>query len=339
MNNNMKNNLDKSTSADRDNELLKNSFVSVRDSVSKSLEIINYTMRNNDNISGVSTGLADLDNKLSGFQDSNLIILAGRPSMGKTAFAANFAFNACQDLVKKAKNGEKQQSVGFFSLERSSTQLASGLLSMMARVNSTYLGNGRVHKENYDDLQKAANDLAEMPLFIDDTASLTIDELRIRARRLKEEENVGIIFVDYLQLLRTSDKQNYRTLEITEIIRELKVIAKDLNIPVVVLSQLSRDLEKRKDKRPRLSDLSDSAAIEQVADVIMLLYREEYYLKRQEPALGDRRYSEWQEQLDRAHNIAEIIVAKHRNGSIGNIYLRYIDKFSSIENWERMHVN
>jgi replicative DNA helicase len=312
-------------------------FIAMRESVNSSLDSINRAMKNQDHITGISTGLMDLDNKLSGFQNSDLVIVAGRPSMGKTAFAINFAFNACKALMKKAKEGEKTPSVGFFSLEMSSEQLASRLLSMMARVDSTNLRNGRVNEEHYNDLRKAASELSDMPFFIDDTPALSIAAIRARARKLKRKNNLGILFIDYLQLIRGSGKSDNRVLEISEITQGLKAIAKELNIPVIALSQLSRAVEQRMDNRPMLSDLRESGSIEQDADVVMFLYREEYYLKRKEPAPGDPEYSKWQEKLDKAHNIADVIVAKHRNGSVGNIQLYYIDKFSSVANLERSH--
>jgi replicative DNA helicase len=312
-------------------------FVAMRDPVAESLESINRAMKNTDHVTGISTGLLDLDNKLSGFQNSDLVIIAGRPSMGKTAFAINFAFNACKALAGKTKEGEKQPSVGFFSLEMSSEQLASRLLSMMARVDSTNLRSGKVNEEHYNDLRKSAAELAEMPFFIDDTPALTISAVRARARKLKRKHNLGIIFIDYLQLMRGSSKSDNRVLEVTEITQGLKAIAKELNIPVIALAQLSRAVEQREDKRPILSDLRESGSIEQDADVVMFLYREEYYLKRKEPSPGDPKYAEWQQQLDKAHNIAEVLVAKHRNGSVGNVQLLYVDKFSSISNLERIH--
>ncbi len=312
-------------------------FVCMKDLVTESLESINRAMKNKNHITGISTGLMDLDNKLSGFQNSDLIIIAGRPSMGKTAFAINFAFNACKALSKKTKDNEKPASVGFFSLEMSAEQLASRLLSMMARVDSTHLRNGKVNEEHYIDLKKASTELADMPFFIDDTPALSIATVRTRARKLKRKHNLGIIFVDYLQLLRGSQKTDNRVLEISEITQGLKAIAKELNIPVVALSQLSRAVEQREDKHPMLSDLRESGSIEQDADLVMFLYREEYYLKRKEPTPGDPKYSEWQEKLDKAHNIAKILIAKHRNGSVGNIQLYYVDKFSSIDNLERFH--
>jgi len=312
-------------------------FVAMRDSVAESLESINRSMKNSDHVTGVSTGLMDLDNKLSGFQNSDLVIVAGRPSMGKTAFAINFAFNACKALAQKTQADEKPKAVGFFSLEMSAEQLSTRLLSMMAKVDSTHLRSGKVNEEHYNDLRKAATDLSEMPFFIDDTPALTIAAVRARARKLKRKHNLGILFIDYLQLLRGSQKSDNRTLEISEITQGLKAIAKELNIPVIALSQLSRAVEQREDKRPMLSDLRESGSIEQDSDLVMFLYREEYYLKRKEPAPGDPKYSEWQAQLDKAHNIAEVLIAKHRNGAVGNVQVYYVDKFSSIGNLERMH--
>ena len=312
-------------------------FIPMRESVAESLSSINRAMKNTDHITGISTGYLDLDNKLSGFQNSDLIIVAGRPSMGKTAFAINFAFNACKALQRKSTEGEKPTAVGFFSLEMSSEQLASRLLSMMSRVDSTNLRNGKVNEEHYNDLRKAAAELSEMPFFIDDTPALSISAVRSRARKLKRKHNLGIIFVDYLQLLTGSAKSENRVLEISQITQGLKAIAKELNIPVIALSQLSRAVEQREDKRPLLSDLRESGSIEQDADLVMFLYREEYYLRRKEPAPGDPKYSEWQAALDRSHNIAEILIAKHRNGAVGNVQLYYVDKFSSVGNLDRSH--
>ncbi len=312
-------------------------FTAMRQSVAESLETINRAIKNKDHVTGISTGLIDLDNKLSGFQNSDLVIVAGRPSMGKTAFAINFALNACKALIEKTKEGEQTPAVGFFSLEMSAEQLANRLLSMLAKVDSTHLRNGKVNEERYNELQKAASKLSEMPFFIDDTPALSIAAIRTRARKLKRKHNLGILFVDYLQLLHGSGKSDNRVLEISEITQGLKAIAKELNIPVIALSQLSRAVEQREDKRPMLSDLRESGSIEQDADLVMFLYREEYYLKRKEPMAGDPKYAQWQEKLDKAHNIAEILVAKHRNGAIGNVQLYYVDQFSSVSNLQKAH--
>lgn len=313
------------------------SFMPMRYSVAESLESINRAMKNSDHVTGISTGLMDLDSKLSGFHNSDLVILAGRPSMGKTAFAINLAFNACKALIRKANPDLPKPSVGFFSLEMSSEQLAGRLLSMMTKIDSTSLRSGKVSEEHYNDLRLAAVELSDMPFFVDDTPALSIAAVRSRARKLKRKHNLGILFIDYLQLLRGSSKSENRVLEVSEITQGLKAIAKELNIPVIALAQLSRAVEQREDKRPMLSDLRESGSIEQDADVVMFIYREEYYLTRKEPAPGDPKYAEWQEQLNKAHNVAEILVAKHRNGAIGNVQLHYVDKYSSISNLQRMN--
>ncbi|PCJ29364.1 MAG: replicative DNA helicase [Rickettsiales bacterium] len=310
-------------------------FAPLKDSVADSMASINRAMKNSEHITGISTGLIDLDTMLSGFHKSDLVIIAGRPSMGKTAFAINFALNACKALRRRTKEGEKPPSVGFFSLEMSSEQLAARLLSMMARVDSTNLRNGMVSEEHYNDLRKASAELSEMPFFIDDTPALSIASVRAKARKLKRKNNLGIIFIDYLQLLRGTGKSDNRVLEISEITQGLKAIAKELDIPVIALSQLSRAVEQRPDKRPMLSDLRESGSIEQDADVVMFLYREEYYLKRSEPPSSDPKYAAWQENLDKFHNIAEILIAKHRNGAVGNVRLHYLEQFSSIGNLDK----
>lgn len=311
------------------------SFVPIKDSISESIDSINRAMKNNDHVSGISTGLIDLDNKLSGFHGSDLVIIAGRPSMGKTAFAINFALNTCKALRRRAKNDEQQQSVAIFSLEMSAEQLSTRLLSMLTKIDSSALKNGKVNEEHYNDLRKSAAELSEMPIFIDDTPALSISALRARARKLKRKNNLGIIFVDYLQLLRGSTKTDNRVLEISEITQGLKAIAKELNVPVIALSQLSRAVEQREDKRPMLSDLRESGSIEQDADIVMFLYREEYYLLRREPAPGDAKYAEWQEKLDSVHDTADIIVAKHRNGAVGNVQVYYADKFSTVKDLQK----
>ncbi len=306
--------------------------MSMKDSINLSIESINRAMKTSDHVSGISTGLIDLDTKLSGFHNSDLVIIAGRPSMGKTAFAINFALNACRALTRRAKDGEIPKSVAIFSLEMSSEQLSTRLLSMLTKIDSSALKNGMINEEHYNDIRKAAAELSEMPIFIDDTPALSIAGLRARARKLKRRNNLGIIFVDYLQLLRGSSNSQNRVLEISEITQNLKAIAKELDVPVIALSQLSRAVEQREDKRPMLSDLRESGSIEQDADIVMFLFREEYYLLRQEPSAGGEKYSQWQEKLDAAHNVADIIVAKHRNGAVGNVQVLYVDKYSTVGN-------
>jgi len=313
------------------------SFISIKDHVVSSLDSINRAMKNSDHVTGISTGLIDLDTKLSGFHNSDLVIIAGRPGMGKTAFAINFAFNACRSLLKKAEPDLPKPSVGFFSLEMSSEQLSTRLLSMLTKVDSSLLRSGKVNEEHYNDLRRAATELAQMPFFIDDTPALTISAVRTRARKLKRKHNLGILFIDYLQLLRGSNKSENRVIEVSEITQGLKALAKELNIPVIALAQLSRAVEQREDKRPMLSDLRESGSIEQDADVVMFLYREEYYLRRQEPKQDDVKYSDWVDKLSKVHNFAEILVAKHRNGAIGNVPVYYEDRYSIVSNLEKIH--
>ena len=313
------------------------SFISIKDHVVSSLDSINRAMKNSDHVTGISTGLIDLDTKLSGFHNSDLVIIAGRPGMGKTAFAINFAFNACRSLLTKTEPDLLKPSVGFFSLEMSSEQLSTRLLSMLTKVDSSLLRSGKVNEEHYNDLRRAATELAQMPFFIDDTPALTISAVRTRARKLKRKHNLGILFIDYLQLLRGSNKSENRVIEVSEITQGLKALAKELNIPVIALAQLSRAVEQREDKRPMLSDLRESGSIEQDADVVMFLYREEYYLRRQEPKQDDVKYSDWVDKLSKVHNFAEILVAKHRNGAIGNVPVYYEDRYSIVSNLEKIH--
>jgi len=240
-------------------------------------------------------------------------------------------------LLKKADPDKLKPSIGFFSLEMSSEQLSTRLLSMLTKVDSTLLRNGKVNEEHYNDLRRAASELEEMQIFIDDTPALTISAVRTRARKLKRKHNLGIIFIDYLQLLRGSNKSENRVVEVSEITQGLKALAKELNIPVIALAQLSRAVEQREDKRPMLSDLRESGSIEQDADVVMFLYREEYYLRRQEPKPDDPKYSEWADKLSKVHNFAEILVAKHRNGAVGNVPVYYEDRYSTVSNLERIH--
>ncbi|MFV9930288.1 MAG: replicative DNA helicase [Rickettsia endosymbiont of Haemaphysalis japonica] len=316
------------------------SFTKIGISISESLASINRAMKNNDHIIGISTGLIDLDHKLCGFHNSDLIILAGRPSMGKTAFAINLALNACNNMrLKNIRDNQEIQSVGFFSLEMSSEQLTTRLLSMCAEIDSTSLRTGILGEEKYNRLRKEANTLSELQFFIDDTPALSISAIRTRARRMKRKHNLGILFIDYLQLIRGVSKSENRVSEISEITQGLKTIAKELNIPVIALSQLSRAVELREDKKPMLSDLRESGTIEQDADIVMFIYREEYYLTRKEPAAGDAKHAEWLEKLNKVYNIADIIVAKHRNGPVGNVPLYYDSQFSKFGNLETRTFN
>ncbi|WP_341758249.1 replicative DNA helicase [Candidatus Tisiphia endosymbiont of Ditula angustiorana] len=314
------------------------SFVKIAVSLSESLASINRAMKNSNHVIGISTGLIDLDRELSGFHNSDLVIIAARPSMGKTAFAINLAINACNSMQLKNKEQEKDKSVGFFSLEMSSEQLATRILSMHTNIDSSALRSGHVTEENYNRLRREIIAL-DLPFFIDDTPALSIAAIRTRARKMKRKYNLGILFIDYLQLIRGINKSDNRVNEISEITQGLKAIAKELNIPVIALSQLSRAVELREDKRPMLSDLRESGSIEQDADIVMFIYREEYYLTRKEPSLSDAKYAEkhaeWLSNLNQVYNIADIIIAKHRNGRVGSVKLQYDSQYSKFSNLQK----
>jgi replicative DNA helicase len=301
--------------------------------------------KNKGKVSGIATEFTDLDELLGGFQDSDLIIIAGRPSMGKTAIALNLAFNCCNTMLKNFENkkdkdqNEKPKSVGFFSLEMSSEQLASRLISSSSGINTSKLRTGHVDEEEFGYLVKASKELQELPIFIDDTPALSISALRTRARRLKRKHNLGMLFVDYLQLLRASNinnKDQNRVQEISEITQGLKAIAKELHIPVIAGSQLSRAVEQREDKRPLLSDLRESGTIEQDSDIVMFLYREEYYLMRRKPTKeGTDLYEKWQQDMDNVKNITDLIISKHRNGPVGNVRLHFDSNLTRFTNAQK----
>ena len=285
---------------------------------------------------GVSTGLTDLNRMLGGMQNSDLLILAGRPSMGKTALATTIAYNAAlrfqrefEDAIARGEKNadrDKPPSVGFFSLEMSAEQLATRILSARAAINSSGILRGDLSNDQFSSLVQASNELSDLPFYIDDTPALSISALRTRARRLKRVHNLGMLVVDYLQLVRpaTSNSQTNRVQEVSEITQGLKAIAKELDIPVMALSQLSRQVEQREDKRPQLSDLRESGSIEQDADVVMFIFREEYYLERKKPHEDDPAYADWQQKMERIFRLAEVIIAKQRNGPIGTVFTQFI---------------
>lgn len=280
---------------------------------------------------GITTGFKKMNECLGGFHPSDLIIVAGRPSMGKTALAANFAFNAaCAALEKKEGAG-----VAFFSLEMSSEQIANRILGQESGLSSDLIRRGDIGKSDFPRLVEVSNRLNAIPFFIDDTPALTVPALRTRARRLMRQEGLGMIVIDYLQLLSGSGKKTAenRVLELSEITRGLKALAKELNVPVIACSQLSRSVEQRDDKRPQLSDLRESGSIEQDADVVMFVYREEYYLARKKPTGSDDKVAEWERALKSVANIAEVIIAKQRHGPIGIVQLHFegkLTKFSDL---------
>ena len=316
-------------------------FRAIRSAVSEAVERAQRAYKNDGRIVGVDTGLKDLNEMLGGLQNSDLLILAGRPSMGKTALATNIAYNAAEFFQNQAKeSGEPMQSVGFFSLEMSDEQLAMRLLASACGFSSHKLTHGNITNDEFQTLVRESTRLSELPVHIDDTPALTISGLRTRARRLKRTQNLGFLVVDYLQLVRGSNLKasDGRVQEVSEITQGLKAIAKELDIPVMALSQLSRAVEQREDKRPLLSDLRESGSIEQDADAVMFIYREEYYVGRREPSMEDeQKYSKWQEDMGRVHNIAEVIIAKHRNGPIGNVRMYFDPNITQFRDLDEGH--
>lgn len=312
-------------------------FRALKHSVTEAIQHAEYAHRHG-GVAGLSTGLLEMDKLLGGLKRSDLVILAGRPSMGKTALATNIAYNACLALAAQAQEKnislKEAGSVGFFSLEMSSEQLATRLLSSASGLLSNHIFNGKISAEEFTSLVQASNTLSTLPFFIDDTPALSIAGLRSRARRLKRTHNLQLLVVDYLQLVRAqaSLSMNNRVQEVSEITQGLKAIAKELDIPVMALSQLSRQVEQRPDKRPQLSDLRESGSIEQDADVVMFIYREEYYKMREQPKEGTAEHETWRTEMEGIYNIAEVLVAKHRNGPIGNIRLHFDGKLTQFSN-------
>ncbi|HYD70385.1 replicative DNA helicase [Azospirillum sp.] len=320
-------------------------FVAFSESLKLAIEMAETAFRRSSHVTGVTTGLRDLDRKLGGFHPSDLIILAGRPSMGKTALATNIAFRAAKAHMQS--NGQEGACVGFFSLEMSSEQLATRILADEAEVSGDKIRRGEIRDTDFPKFIKASQDLSRVPFFVDDTPALSVAAVRTRCRRLKRTHNLGMVVVDYLQLLRGSSAKasENRVLEISEITRGLKAIAKELDLPVLALSQLSRAVESREDKRPQLSDLRESGSIEQDADVVMFVFREQYYLERAEPARRPEetedkyndRYAAWQKRYAEVHNTAEAIIAKQRHGPVGTVRLYFDGQFTRFGDLDTTH--
>jgi len=306
-------------------------FQSFRSALVTAINQAEAAHRREGQIAGVGTGLIDLDEMLGGLHDSDLVVLAGRPGMGKTALATNIGFNAARRHLES--NGSDGAVVGFFSLEMSSEQLATRILSEQSGVASENIRRGKLSARDFEELVRASNELSALPFFIDDTPAASVGQVRTRARRLKRRQNLGLLIVDYIQLMRpTAGKSpESRVQEISDITRGLKVIAKELDIPVLALSQLSRAVEQREDKRPQLSDLRESGTIEQDADMVMFIFREQYYLERAEPTQRPdesddkhhERHQKWQDRMERVYGTAEAIVAKQRHGPTGKVRLSF----------------
>jgi replicative DNA helicase len=280
-------------------------------------------------LSGVSTGLTDLDKMMGGLQRSDLVIIAGRPGMGKTALATNMAFHIAQHFKAEDQPDGKSLTVdggivGFFSLEMSAEQLATRIIAEQAEIASYKIRRGDISEQEFVKLSDAARRMQAIPLYIDETGGITISQLTARARRLKRQRGLDILVIDYIQLLSGSARKNEgRVQEITEITTGLKALAKELNVPIIALSQLSRQVESRDDKRPQLSDLRESGSIEQDADVVMFVFREEYYLKNKEPRPGTEEHNKWQVEMEQVHGRAEIIIGKQRHGPTGTVQVQF----------------
>jgi len=296
------------------------SFLKFNQALDQTIEMATNAMKSDHGIVGVPTGLNDLDERLGGLHRSDLVIIAGRPSMGKTALATNIGYYA----AKKILDDNKKSSIAFFSLEMSSEQLSTRILSEQSRIKSNDIRRGKVTEEEFNRLIETSRNIHDLPLYIDETPAITISTLSNRARRIKRLFGLDLIIVDYIQLMTTGSKRyDGRVQEISEITQGLKALAKELSVPVLALSQLSRAVEQRDDKKPQLSDLRESGSIEQDADVVMFVFREEYYLERKEPKLGSIEHGEWQAKMNEIIGSADIIIGKQRHGPTGNIQVEF----------------
>ena len=310
-------------------------FRPIVQALTQAIDMASAAYQRDGGLSGLSTGLRDLDEKLGGLQSSDLIILAGRPAMGKTALATNIAYNVARrfnaeylpDGSTRVKDGAV---VAFFSLEMSNEQLATRIISGQAEISSELIRRGKITEGEFHRLVEVSQELQSLPFYIDDTGGLTIAQVAARARRLKRQRGLGLVVVDYLQLLAGSSRRaaEGRVQEVSEITVGLKALAKELNVPIIALSQLSRQVENRDDKRPQLADLRESGSIEQDADVVMFVYREEYYLGRTEPKIGTPEHITWQDEMSRIHGVAEVIIGKQRHGPTGIVKLQFDGRFT-----------
>jgi replicative DNA helicase len=319
-------------------------FATFHSAATAAIEMASHAYQRNGGLSGISTGLRALDAKLGGLHPSDLIILAGRPSMGKSALATNIACNVAKARVRSLRERPDLKSddpahdgavVGLFSLEMSAEQLATRIISEQAVIPSEKIRRGQIEEDEFKRLVRASEDLADMPLYIDQTGGIAVAQLAARARRLKRQHHLGLIIVDYLQLLTGSMRRasQGRVQEVSEITTSLKALAKDLNVPILALSQLSRNVENREDKRPHHADLRESGSIEQDADVVKFVFREEYYVERTKPAEGTPEFQTWMTKIQAVSGKAEVIIGKHRHGPVGSVDLAFesaVTRFSDI---------
>ena len=304
------------------------SLIKFDDAMKQTIEMASAAYKNEGGIVGVPTGLRDLDDKLGGLHQSDLIIIAGRPSMGKTSLATNIAFNAAQNI----QNNSKKSCIAFFSLEMSSEQLSTRIISEQSRIGSNDIRRGRISDEQFDQFLETSKNISELPLYIDETPAISIAAMSNRARRIKRLHGLDLIVVDYIQLMKGSlNNKDGRVQEISQITQGLKAIAKELGVPVLALSQLSRQVEQRDDHKPQLADLRESGSIEQDADVVMFVYREGYYLQRKEPREATVEHAEWQAKMNEVAHLAEIIIGKQRHGPIGKVTLEFEERFTKFK--------
>jgi len=308
------------------------SFMKFDSALKQTIEMAKSAYQNEEGLVGVPTGLSDLDSRLGGLHKQDLVIIAGRPSMGKTALATNIAFHAAKNIEKKGS----KSTVAFFSLEMSSEQLSTRILSEQSRIRSNDIRRGKVSEKEFEQFIETSKNIYELPLYIDETPAITIAAISNRSRRIKRLFGLELIVIDYIQLMKSSGRNEYnRVQEISEITQGLKALAKELDVPVLALSQLSRAVEQRDDKKPQLADLRESGSIEQDADVVMFVYREAYYLERKEPTLGSIEHAEWQQKMNEISSLAEIMIGKQRHGPTGNVKVEFeamYTKFKDLEN-------
>jgi replicative DNA helicase len=308
------------------------SLVKFDEAMRQTIEMATTAYKNEEGIVGVPTGLTELDDRLGGLHNSDLIIIAGRPSMGKTALATNIAFHAAENIQKSGK----KSSIAFFSLEMSSEQLSTRILAEQSRIKSNDIRRGKITDDQFDKFIETSKNIAELPLYIDETPAISIAAMSNRARRIKRLFGLDMIVVDYIQLMTGSlNNRDGRVQEISQITQGLKAIAKELRVPVVALSQLSRAVEQRDDHKPQLSDLRESGSIEQDAEVVMFVYRAAYYLQRKEPQVATVEHAEWQAKMSEIAHLAQILIAKQRHGPIGNIDLEFEEMFTKFKDLQR----
>ena len=308
------------------------SFMKFDSALKQTIDMAKSAYQNEEGLVGVPTGLTDLDSRLGGLHKQDLVIIAGRPSMGKTALATNIAFHAAKNIEKKGS----KSTVAFFSLEMSSEQLSTRILSEQSRIRSNDIRRGKVSEKEFEQFIETSKNISELPLYIDETPAITIAAISNRSRRIKRLFGLELIVVDYIQLMKSSGKKEYnRVQEISEITQGLKALAKELNVPVLALSQLSRAVEQRDDKKPQLADLRESGSIEQDADIVMFVFRESYYLQNKEPTVGSIEHAEWQTKMNEISHLADIMISKQRHGPTGNVKVEFeqmYTKFKDLEN-------